>query len=305
LVHEAAHSSIFIEQKANRIAGIICLWLAGSPYAEFDYVRKLHIMHHNDRADVGELDYRRFLNRRPVLRSFILTLEWAFVPAVDTIMHLRVAFSPILFDEKAHSDGRRRLALIGVPVLFAFYAYLWHCGALLLHLTAGALILHFLAMHDAFQHTYEVMLVEDYKPGPGDRTAQYEEENTFSNLISVRYPLVNIFSLNFGYHNAHHAKPMVPWYKLPDFHNQLYKGNYSNSGSTGTDDVDKTSGGIVTSTPTMPSPQILPFAELVTAWHKHRLRRVVEEDYGVVHPPGTPGRANDFVGSLGVSFLTV
>jgi fatty acid desaturase len=325
LVHEAAHSSVFIEPKANRVLGIVCLWLAGCPYADFDYVRKLHIMHHKDRADVGEFDYRRFVHRYALLRSLILALEWAYVPAVDTIMHLRVALFPLFVavDDKkgsaaASSDvfsdaGRCRTALVGAPVLLAFYAYLWHRGALLPHLVAGALVLHFLAIHDAFQHTYEVMLVEDYRPGPGDRTAQYEEENTFSNLISIRYPAVNLLSLNFGYHNAHHAKPMMPWYNLPDLHNQLYKGNYDNNINLRPDDATCT----VTTTrssssdnatpppPTMPCPQLLPFCELFTTWHRHRLRRVVEDDYGVVHPPGQPGRANDFVGSLGVSFLTV
>jgi fatty acid desaturase len=290
LVHEAAHSSIFVEPKANRNVGILCLWLAGCPYVNFDYLRKLHIAHHNDRADVGEFDYRRFVNR-PVVRNLVLAMEWAFIPAVETIMHLRAAFFPIL-DWKACSDSRRRSALIGVPVMLALYVYLWLRGALLPHLIAGAIIVHFLSMHDAFQHTYEVMLVEDYKPGPGPRTAQYEEENTFSNVMSVRFPFLNILSLNFGYHNAHHAKPMMPWYNLPDFHNQLYKGN---------SDSDSKFETILT----MPSPQLLPFRDLVTTWHLHRLRRVVEEDYGVVHPPEQPGRANDFVGSLGVSFLTV
>jgi hypothetical protein len=52
--------------------------------------------------------------------------------------------------------------------------------------------------------------------------------------------------------------------------------------------------------------QVLTIPDVWYAWYRHRLRRVVEEDYGVVHPIGTPGgRANDFVGALGVSFLTV
>ena len=50
------------------------------------------------------------------------------------------------------------------------------------------------------------------------------------------------------------------------------------------------------------SPQVLPFRELVWTWYHNRCRRVLEEDYGSVS--SGPGRANAFVGSLGVSFLT-
>ena len=42
--------------------------------------------------------------------------------------------------------------------------------------------------------------------------------------------------------------------------------------------------------------------ELVWTWYHNRCRRVLEEDYGSVS--SGPGRANAFVGSLGVSFLT-
>ena len=57
LVHDAAHSAIFCEPtRANEAFGILCLWLAGCPYVNFYHVRKLHIYHHKDRNDAGELD---------------------------------------------------------------------------------------------------------------------------------------------------------------------------------------------------------------------------------------------------------
>ena len=28
--------------------------------------------------------------------------------------------------------------------------------------------------------------------------------------------------LNFGFHNAHHTKPTLPWYRLPALHRELY-----------------------------------------------------------------------------------
>jgi omega-6 fatty acid desaturase (delta-12 desaturase) len=41
-------------------------------------------------------------------------------------------------------------------------------------------------------------------------------------VISFRYELPNWLVLNFGYHNAHHAKPTAPWYRLPALHRELF-----------------------------------------------------------------------------------
>jgi fatty acid desaturase len=310
LVHEAAHAAVFVEPWANECVGVVCLWLAGCPYADFRHVRAMHLAHHKDRADTVEFDYRAFVNRTigPVAQRLILALEWAFVPAVETIMHVRTACYPIVQlvgggPGKVTTDtSRLQSACVGTPIAMALYVCLWRRGALFHHALAGALILHFLSIHDAFQHTYEAIYMSNYKPGPGPRTAQFEEENTFSNLISIRFPLLNLLSLNFGYHNAHHKKPMVPWYKLPELHHRLYqqgkadsRNNYKSGGKNSSTNVS-----LMQSTP-----QLLPFGELIHTWFWHRHRRVVDEDYGVVHPAGTPGRADDFVGSLGVSFLTV
>jgi fatty acid desaturase len=199
-------------------------------------------------------------------------------------MHVRAALYPIFASEGGTCTlSRRRSAWIGTPLAMFFHIYLWQQGVLLPHVISGALLLHFLSMSDSFHHTYEAFMMKDYKPGPGDRTAKFEEENTYSNVISTSFPWLNTLVLNFGYHNAHHKKPMVPWYALPDYHDKLY-------------------GGLLTEASMK---QVLPVQDVLHAWVIHRVRRVLEEDYGVVHPPGTPGRADDFIGTLGVSFLTV
>jgi fatty acid desaturase len=82
--------------------------------------------------------------------------------------------------------------------------------------------------------------------------------------------------LNFGYHNAHHHRVSVPWYRLPALHRDLY-----GEGQGG----------------------MLPLAELLRTWHRNRVRRVLSDDYG--SPSAGPGGADHFVGAHGVSFLTV
>jgi fatty acid desaturase len=280
LVHECTHSTLFIQPSMNHSLGIVCLWLAGAPYADYGRVREFHLKHHKDRADTIDFDYRKYVLGLPkFVRNLILAGEYCFVPVVETGMHCRTAFAPIFFDM---GQSRGRAAKIGVTAMGYFYGYLYWVGggyAVAAQVFAGALCLQILSIHDCFQHTYEAFMLDDtYKPGPNGRTAQYEEINTYS-LLTLGSPTINVSILNFGFHNAHHVKPMCPWYKLPELHAKLYDNK-----------VD--------------SPQVIYHTELLRPWFEHRLRRVLEEDYGTVHDKNTPQRTVDFVGTLGVSFLT-
>jgi hypothetical protein len=44
--------------------------------------------------------------------------------------------------------------------------------------------------------------------------------------------------------------------------------------------------------------------ELLRSFHINRVKRILSTDYGQVQAPGTPGRADGFLGAVGVSFLT-
>jgi fatty acid desaturase len=83
--------------------------------------------------------------------------------------------------------------------------------------------------------------------------------------------------LNFGFHNAHHERPTMPWYRLPAYHRELYPADYA---------------------------QVVTVGALLRSFHVHRVARILADDYGAVAPVGQPGRANTFVGAVGVSFLT-
>jgi len=84
MVHDATHSAIFVEPSASHWVGVLCLWLAGCPYADFDHVKKMHIAHHKDRADTSEFDYRKFVTQQhAAFRSLVLACEWALIPAIE------------------------------------------------------------------------------------------------------------------------------------------------------------------------------------------------------------------------------
>ena len=101
---------------------------------------------------------------------------------------------------------------------------------------------------DALQHDYpyNATLFEIGKaPHKGD--SDWEQEHTFSVPHSLRYPWLNLLTLNFGYHNAHHYDMNVPFYRLPALHEEL----------TGNDPV-----------------RVIPFLSQLKLYHRNRVLRV-------------------------------
>jgi len=133
---------------------------------------------------------------------------------------------------------------------------------------------------DALQHNYGIILATDNRTSwlehRGDR--DYEQSHTFSNVISIRYPWLNLVTLNFGYHNAHHTKPTVPWHELPKLHRNLFGGKPG---------------------------FVIPFKKQLLSFHKGRVARVfgdsAETEGDRFAQNLHSGRA---VGVSGVSFLT-
>jgi len=277
LIHEFAHQSIFKSADANNRAGVLMSWIAGSCYATFGALRRKHMRHHVDRADVVTFDYKAFLNRSPAwVKRTAVALEWAYIPAVELIMHGYVVLLPFLKPERRAERGRV-LAILAVRVaLFGLLAW-YSLKAVLLYAAAYMIMLHVLRFTDAFQHTYDAFAVLEGGDIPNDkvRDRDYEQKNTYSNVVSVAHPGLNLLLLNFSYHNAHHERPIEPWYALPKLHAQLFPGEYV---------------------------QVLPMATLLKGYHRDRVSRVVSDDYGAVGEG--PDKAAGFLGAVGVSFLT-
>jgi fatty acid desaturase len=277
LIHEAAHYTLFARPSHNVLAGEAMNWIAGGCYASFERIRHLHLRHHRDRADVTCFDYKAFLARRPRLARLVVALEWAYVPAVELIMHLQVIVRPFT-DASQRRYRARVLAVLTVRLALLAALAAASLKAALLYGVAYALLLTTLNFFDAFHHTFEQYFADADAPVPmNGRDRAYEQANTYSNVVSVRWPLLNLLTLNFGYHNAHHERAAVPWYRLPALHAELFGDGRR---------------------------ELMALPELLRSFHRNRLRRVVEDGYGAVGGPG-PGRADAFVGAHGVSFLTV
>lgn len=275
LIHELIHGTIFRKGADNVKLAQLLSWFNGSCYALVLDLKTKHIQHHVDRADVITFDFRAILARFPWLRATVVALEWAYFPAVEFLMRLAILFIPFV-DVSRRRQQRRVVTLLVVRIaIFALLAWLAP-RVFVLYWVAYVLFVTFMRFIDAFQHTYDAVVLSEDSP-LGDRIVRdrdYEELNTYSNLISLRYPLINLLTLNFVYHNAHHARPGVPWHQLPALHARLYSEGQA--------------------------PQVIPATRLLHNFHKFRVRRVIEEDFGEARLR----RYESFVGTVGVSFLT-
>lgn len=277
LFHEFAHDTIFARHESNTWGGVLMTWLTGSCYARYEHLRHKHVRHHVDRADVISLDTKALLLSLPSpLRRLVLLLEWCYLPAIELLMHAFVIALPFLREERRADRMRVTLILLVRGVAFAALAY-YSIQALLLYGVAYLIMVTVLRFADAFQHTYDAyeILESDKVPQDKLRDKAYEQANTYSNLVSVRWPALNLLLLNFPYHNAHHEQLAVPWYRLPALHHKLYGAGY---------------------------PQVIPMSRLLYPFHRYRVKRVLADDYGVVDIAA--GKADGFVGAVSVSFLT-
>ncbi|WP_234266278.1 fatty acid desaturase family protein [Hydrogenophaga sp. NFH-34] len=277
-IHEFAHQAIFRTPEANERWGVLMSWINGSAYARFADLRRKHMRHHVERADVLTFDFQRLLRERPLLRRGVLALEWLHIPAVEFLMRGIVMALPFIDERKRDARGR----ILGVAaVRLAAWVLLavWSLKALLLYALSYLLFVHLLRFADCFQHTYDTYPILDETPIPKDklRDRAYEQANTYSDVVGLDAKWLNLVWLNFGFHNAHHERPVAPWHQLPALHRQLYADDY---------------------------PQVVTVGELLRAYHHHRVTRVMAENYGEVRPRGTPHRADTFIGAVGVSFLT-
>ncbi len=276
LVHECAHNTLFADNAHNARLGRVLLWLTGACYGSYETIRHKHFRHHVDRGDIVAFNFRPRLQQRPLALRVIQGLEWLGIPAVDVLMHWLVPVMPFVLPGRKHLRRHVVAVLLVRGLLFA--AVGWYAPqALLCYSLAYLLMLHVLRFMDAFQHTYD--LFETLEGAAGAEVAgfdaAFEQSHTFTNLHSVQHPWLNLFTLNFGYHNAHHEKPNQPWHRLPALHRNLFGDAM---------------------------PQMIPFSHQLACYWRYRVVRITHED--PVDTDVLSNRGATFVGVDGVSFLT-
>jgi fatty acid desaturase len=273
LTHEFIHGNIFKSRKLNMFWGEAMTHLNGACYASWENLVEHHFNHHLYHVDIVRFDIPEHLNHNInfIQRSIYVVLEWLYFPALEFEMRWRIILDPLMDKKKRGLLGRTVLWVLLRTAAFGLLAWVsWK--ALLLYFLAYVSFVNVTRFVDAFHHTYEYTISGNEFPQL-DRS--YEQANTFSNLVSVRYPWLNLLFLNFGYHNAHHHNMSCPWHDLPQLHEKLY---------------GKTNQGL------------LPLPLLIGNYHRFRLRRLFAGQ-GEINPEG--GRLLDsFTGGVAVSLLT-
>lgn len=281
LIHECCHNIIFCSSRHNARLGAVLSWVCGSAYGTYEDMRYKHFRHHVDNDDVVWFDYDRFFAERPRLTTLFKALEWLYVPAHDLLMHGVMVFTSFVIPER-RDQRLRNVSVIAVRGGLFVLLLLIAPKAALLYVVAYLIMVHVLRFVDMLQHDYPYNLtLYEYAPPPHKGDAVWEQEHTFSNPISLRFPRLNWLVLNFGFHNAHHADMSVPWFRLPALHARLTGGDAS---------------------------RVIPFAAQLKLYHRNRVRRVHNPQ-----PEGYPkgedylAAARDGRGPIGgnaASFLT-
>jgi fatty acid desaturase len=222
LLHECGHNAVCVTNAANARLGSVLTWVTGSAYGTYEDIRYKHFRHHVDSADVMWFESRQWFNQHPISARIVQVLEWFYIPAHDVVMHFIMVFSAFIIPARRSQRLRNGIVIAIRGAIFFSIAWVFPVAAIG-YVVAYLVMMTILRFMDALQHDYggTPVLFENVKmPHRGNRA--YEQEHTFSNPLSLRHSWLNLFVLNFGYHNAHHAKPICPWYKLPALHRELY-----------------------------------------------------------------------------------
>ena len=137
-------------------------------------------------------------------------------------MHFIMVFTSFFIPQRRQQRSRNlRIILIRGSIYFALLVL--YPKVALLYAVAYMIMMQILRLMDALQHDYGYHLTLFNKdPAPLKGDTEYEQAHTFSNPHTLKWDWPNWFTLNFGFHNAHHARPIVPWYRLPALHRELY-----------------------------------------------------------------------------------
>jgi fatty acid desaturase len=247
LIHECGHNLVFKRQRDNTQLGRFMSWICGAAYGTYEDMRYKHFRHHVDNDDVVWFEYEEWFEKHPVALQITRALEFVYIPAHDLIMHFIMVFTSFIIPERRNQRARNVAVILVRGGIFLAIA-IFYPKAALLYAIAYLIMMHVLRFMDALQHDYPyhaTLFEVGDAPNKGD--SAWEQEHTFSVPVSLRYPKLNWLTLNFGYHNAHHYDMHVPWYRLPQLHEEL----------TGNDPA-----------------RVIPLASQLKLYHRNRVLRV-------------------------------
>ncbi|HNN94958.1 MAG TPA: fatty acid desaturase [Pseudomonadota bacterium] len=246
LNHELIHRSVFRNPRVNDLLGSVVSLLNGACHVPFALLRRQHIAHHINKVGYDSFSITEWVKGLPRLpRIILITLEWFYFPILSFISRGRALTYP--FRNKKYRHLRLRVAvaiLFRMAILILFY--LINPWSVLSVFISHIGMISAFRLYDCYHHTFQVIPLGSKIPVlPGN----YEQERTFSSLLSREHAWLNLIFLNYGYHNAHHYLFAAPWYHLPTIDRLMF--GESNQ-------------------------RHILFRDWITWYHKNRIRRIFD-----------------------------
>lgn len=274
LTHELMHHTMFDEVRFNDALARVLMLISGGCYFPYAGLKQQHLKHHRVKVGYDGFSIARWVTSLPSgVQKVIVAMEYAYFPVLSIISRVRSLAIPFFLPTSAAL--RVRIACV-FALRMVCYWLLWRMApwSPLWLLLGWVGMLHLLRVYDCFHHTFDVL-------PPGTPVPQlnrdYEQNNTYSSLISREMTCLNWLFLNYGYHNAHHARPTTHWLDLPRVHRTLGH------------EVDM---------------RCILFRDLVKWYHKHRIDRIYK---GIGHPQIVNGKLamDEYRGVImNISFIT-
>jgi fatty acid desaturase len=212
LSHDAMHLAIFRSRAWNlRVGGALTI-LSGACYFPFELLRDQHLEHHRHHAGVDGFSITRWISSLPAaVRGAVVACEWAYIPIATIYINVRNRVMPFRDSRLRHLAPR--VAWVGILRALGFVAlFSINPISVVLVFAAQLLTIHFMRLYDCFHHTFDIYPRHSEMPKV---SRDYLQNNTFSSIFSRDAEWINAIFLHYGYHNAHHEKPHVPWHALP------------------------------------------------------------------------------------------
>ena len=174
-----------------------------------------------DNDDSVWFEYEKFFDRHPVILRIARFFEWFYVPAHDLIMHAIMSVTSFLIPQRRDQRVRQGAVIVTRGSIFLTTLYFYPRVAIL-YAVAYMIMIHILRFMDSLQHDYgnnPTLFIKNPESRFGGK--ETEQAHTFSVPLSLKHDWINWFTLNFGFHNAHHSRPTTPWYKLPALHREM------------------------------------------------------------------------------------
>ncbi len=264
--HELMHHTVFASRRATERTAAVMSVINGACYVPFHLLQRQHMAHHVDKVGYDGFSISEWVRSLPrPLRATLIGLEYIYFPVLSLIARARLWAYPFIHGKYRHL--RRRFVLVFCLRMLFFASLFWiRPLALLLYFVVHLGVITLFRIFDSFHHTFHVVPLGS---SPPQLPRSYEQANTYSSLLSRRYPWVDALVLNYGYHNAHHALPAAPWYRLPAVDQAMFRTSEEHC---------------------------IVARNLLSAYHRHRIRRIYE---GLGRPVVQDGRL-DLSGYYGI-----